>query len=360
MGDPAIEGQWLGPWETPGRSIPASRPVPAGTQTGIFVIHSVLLRTGKVLWFSGHAEAVDYERECVVWDPTVTVPDPDPANPSHVRPDTSAGNVTRHVPPIDGVHHIDPFCCFHVQLDDGRILTLGGAGHPVDPAGNVMHGTGIRDICIFDPMAAPGSTFMGAWTHVGQMAVGRWYPTAVHLGDGRVFVVSGHAEHGSSEAIPLAIEMLSPPSYAPARLTVTEVAPPAPPATFARRFPTYPSLHLCQDGSIYHTGTTWRYENPHAPGVPLMRIQTTPTTARTQPFDLPISDREEGTAVLLSPAQDGKILVLGGARMIPALAHSADPRAATFPTAFPLEAGTDARSARVLDTTRNPPTWSPP
>ena len=35
----------------------------------LFVIHAALLHTGKVLWFSGHAEAMHYATVSFVWTP---------------------------------------------------------------------------------------------------------------------------------------------------------------------------------------------------------------------------------------------------------------------------------------------------
>ncbi len=133
--DPAVVGQWEGPFDWP-----------------VIAIHAFLLPTGKVLHyaFPGNPE----NPNAYVWDPETGRFTPVPVN----RP---------------------LFCSGHSFLADGRLLVTGGNG-PAPP--NEFRG--IRDTHTFDP-------FSETWTRVEDMADGRWYPTNVTLSDGRVLVFSG-------------------------------------------------------------------------------------------------------------------------------------------------------------------------
>jgi hypothetical protein len=300
---PNTEGQWVGLTQTPGDSHTT------GDGQGLFVIHATLLRNGKVLWFSGHTEDSHYLPESYTWDPT--------------QPTSSA---TKQPFPTG----TDIFCCHQATLEDGRVITVGGAAAAPD------HGRGIKAICIFDPDASGGA---GAWTKIGDLAVGRWYPTLVTLPDGRLVVFSGRREVGTSEFIAASVELLAPP-YAGTSYSTTTLS------GGDKVFPTYPGLHLVRGGRIVHTGPTWRYEDPASTpiGTWSFRVTGPSTAAWTDEGDSPDVDvREEGMSVLASPAQDARILLFGGARSI------SDGAA--------LAAGSQPRSAEILDTTTSPPAW---
>ena len=343
--DEATKGKWYGEWKTPGNSRVGASPGP-GDNLGMFVVHMMLLHTGKVLMYSGGAE-VNYVKEVVVWDPLVTVPDP--MNPGQRMPDTSASNVTIHQPPSN----IDIFCSHHVQLKDGRILILGGASHPSAThvaTGHTAtgHGTGVRSAAIFDPMEtnATHGTHGGsrAFTRLNDMSQARWYPTAVHLQDGKVVVFSGRTDDSNTN-IAHTVEIFDPANnYQPQLVTIA----PGRVNDTAFKFPTFPGMHLVRGGKVFHTATTWRYEGtirkPNTPmnnfhyvgntavdGVPTLSFQMSGgTSANWQNYaSSPANsastdkndwlwpnakDREEGMSILLSPAQDGKILLIGGAR----------------------------------------------
>ena len=115
---------------------------------GTVAVNMVLLRTGKVLMFSGSYSFSAAER---VWDPvtgTVTVvPNP----------------------------YYNLFCAGQAQLPDGRILVAGGH----DPSG-----LGASNANIFDPVSQ-------SWSALPNMAYRRWYPTVTALADGRMLVTSG-------------------------------------------------------------------------------------------------------------------------------------------------------------------------
>src|SRR6185437_1518439 len=67
------------------------------------------------------------------------------------------------------------FCAGHVQLPDGRTLIVGG---------NIGADNGLADTTIFNP--TNDTYFRGP-----DMSVGRWYPTATVLPDGRVLTFGG-------------------------------------------------------------------------------------------------------------------------------------------------------------------------
>jgi len=353
----STQGSWLGPWKTPGNSIVGfSNPANPGDDLGVFVIHAILLSNGNVIMWSGHAETVHYNRECVEWDPKVLKEFP--LGSGTMIPDRDLGpNVKLHLPPSG----IDIFCCHQVHLPDGRILTMGGAG--AGPHGGVAvatsHGRGIKDICVFDPASG--------WEKVGEMNEGRWYPTPVVMPDGKIVLFSGRTEDAPSSVaytIAESVELIEidkidaqKPNYTPKIITILKPDAAATTAAAAcRAFPTYPGMQLAPDGKIYHVGPNWRYERTNRSGTASANVLKVPTAVfavdtkkRTGSWSLItepgfLNDaREEGTCVLLPPAQDGKILVLGGARM------TGDNHAHITPYA-PLTVGSQPKSAHILDT----------
>jgi hypothetical protein len=300
----AIEGRWSGIARTPGDSRTA------GDRQGLFVIHATLLQNGRVLWFSGHAETSNYLAESYVWDPSQPID-------TALKVNFPAGT--------------DIFCCHHANLDDGRVITLGGAmAHP-------DHGRGIKAICIFDP-TSPG------WIKIGEMTEARWYPTLVTLPDGRLVVFSGRTQTGASDPIASSAELLSPPFAGPGYTTITL-------AGGNKVFPTYPGLHLVRGGTIFHTGTTWRYEPPVTEPIRTFSFRVTGATTAAW-IDEGVSPhvrfREEGMSILLPPAQDGRILLIGGAKV----------NTTSDGSFINHEPGSDLRSAEILDTKTSPPTWT--
>jgi hypothetical protein len=129
--DPAVVGQWG-----------------ASFDVGIVAVNTVLLRTGKVLMFSGSYVVSDTER---IWDP-------------------ATGAITLVPNP-----YYNLFCAGQAQLPDGRILVAGG----FDP-----NSLGAPNANIFDPVSLQ-------WTALPNMAYRRWYPTVTTLPDGRMLVMSG-------------------------------------------------------------------------------------------------------------------------------------------------------------------------
>ncbi|HXT27825.1 MAG TPA: LamG-like jellyroll fold domain-containing protein, partial [Vicinamibacterales bacterium] len=120
----------------------------AAFDVGTVAVNMVMLRTGKVLMFSGSYTFSAAER---LWDPVT-------------------GTITLVPNP-----YYNLFCAGQAQLPDGRILVAGGH----DPSG-----LGAANANIFDPVSQ-------SWSALPNMAFRRWYPTVTALPDGRMLVTSG-------------------------------------------------------------------------------------------------------------------------------------------------------------------------
>lgn len=223
----------------------------------VFVVHAAVLRTGRVLLFSGTAE-VGYPLISHTWDPAT-----DTFSPAQAYGE-------------------DLFCSGHTFLTDGRLLVAGGA-----PIFN------LPSTHIFDPATETWTKLTGHDMNVP----GRWYPTLVPLPDGRVFVSSGL--FGSQ---PMEI-------WDPATQNWTIVSGAA--KDFSQLFP---SLHLLPTGEVFYSRTGW---NPQA-GTDAARLVFSGPAAGTwtdmSPMQFP--DRQEGTAVVLIDASvtptRARVLVAGG------------------------------------------------
>ncbi|MEE8370464.1 MAG: galactose oxidase-like domain-containing protein [Dehalococcoidia bacterium] len=165
------------------------------------IVHAAVLATGKVL---GYSHPSGLANPPWVWDPsTMTV--------EFVPVDVPNGSI---------------FCSAQSFLADGRLLVTGG--HLAAPG----DATGIPDIYLFDP-------FTEEWTPAGEMAVGRWYPTNVLLGDGRTLVFAGNDEAGIPTDL---VEVYDPASG-------MELVPGA-----NRFLPVYPRMHLLPSGKVFVAG----------------------------------------------------------------------------------------------------------
>lgn len=222
--------------------------------SGVFTVHAALLPTGKVLMFSGTAEA-NLPKESRVWDPL-----------SDALTSQSFGD--------------DLFCAGHALLADGRVLVNGGA----IPG----QGRGIKSTHIFDP----GSE---TWTKVKDMNHARWYPTTLTLADGRVITFSGRDENG---AVVSQVE-----TYDPAANTWTDL-----PASANKSLDIYPSLHLMPDGTILYTGTRWDGSSSPWMSPPASARLNLATNTWTNVDDHEIPDRTEGFSVVLPPFEPGPFI----------------------------------------------------
>jgi hypothetical protein len=242
----------------------------ASQNSPILPLHAALLRTGKILFIAGSGNDPTNQNTpngSAVWDYE---------NDTFVQPTT----------PINPEGEpVDIFCAGHSFLSDGRLFVAGGTLQ-YDP----FHG--LPDALIFDPNTEQ-------WNYnVEWMNYGRWYPTLITLGDGRIFAVSGLDVNGNLAVVP---EI-----YDPSKDTWTKYK-----AT--SRLALYAHLFLLSNGKLFYSGACFGGNNGVSP-----RILTLPTDI-TQPItETPVSGLQDinysnqAASVLLPPAQDQKVLILGG------------------------------------------------
>jgi hypothetical protein len=172
----------------------------------------------------------------------------------------------------------DMFCNGMVLLEDGRPLIAGGTIQ-YDPF------YGQSQVATFDPLA---NTF----SNVQNMAHGRWYPTLMTLGDGRVMTFSGLSETGSTNS---AVEFYS----ADSGWSSEYIAPWTPDL--------YPRLHLLPNGKVFYSGaqTTSKLFDPST--------NTWNTSVAGTNYS---GTRTYGTSVMLplKPGNnyDPKVIIMGG------------------------------------------------
>lgn len=226
--------------------------------TEINPVHAALLNTGDVLFFAGSGNDPDrhdaHEFRTRVWHYP---------NPGLDAPETP----------------IDLFCVGQAFLPDGRLLAAGGTGR-YDPF------YGLPDALVFDPATL-------VWNRVPDMAFGRWYPSLATLPDGSVVAVSGLGADNFLSVVPELFDA--------ATQTWSALPVPGP-------IPMYGHLILLVDGRLFYTGGQYGGNNGMRPSMwdPLTGA-TTEVTGLSDP-----GSRNQSASVLLPPAQDQRVLILGG------------------------------------------------
>ncbi len=189
----------------------------------------------------------------------------------------------------------DMFCNGMVVLPDGRPFVLGGTIQ-YDPF------FGQPRTAIYDPAT-------NTLTDEQSMAHGRWYPTGLVLGDGRVMVFAGTNETGSSNTAVEIYQLGSgwSPQY---------VAPWTPPL--------YPRLHLLPSGNVFYSGST--------PTSSIFNPTTTTWTTGVATTNYS-GTRTYGSSVLfpLTPANNYKpqVIIMGGGNPATATTETIDLSAST-------------------------------
>ena len=230
-------------------------------------VHVALLSNGKVLVVAGSGNCPPSQAGC---------PSGPPYGPSNnsgaLLWDPNAGAISQFS------LSWDMFCNGMALLQDGRALIDGGT-IKYDPF------YGQSNVAVFDPAT-------NLFTNVQNMAHGRWYPTVLTLGDGRVMAFSGLNETGATNT---AVEF-----YTVGSGWSTQYIAPWTPDL-------YPRLHLLPNGKVFYSGaqTTSKLFDPST------------TTWNTNIASTNYSGtRTYGTSVLLplTPANnyDPQVIIMGG------------------------------------------------
>ncbi|MCC5476560.1 galactose oxidase early set domain-containing protein [Streptomyces barringtoniae] len=239
------------------------------TQNPVRSMHSVVLDNGKVLLIAGSGNSQE---------------------------NFNAGTFTSAVyDPVTGDYKVIPtpkdmFCAGHVQLQDGRVLVLSGnKAYPV--AGG--HGyEGFRDSYIFDPATE-------TYTKTNDLNDGHWYPSATELGNGDVISFGGLREDSTGS---VTAEKFS---YAQNQwLPLSQVN-----QTWSY-WGLYPAMILMQDGRLFYTGSHVFGNN--IPGTGSAIYDYTANTITQIPGLQHKDERDQSASVLLPPAQDQRVLTIGG------------------------------------------------
>jgi hypothetical protein len=251
--------------------------------SGVLAVHAALLPQGKVLFFAGSGSSAtrfndpDFGNDAkgvftsVVWDPQAVPP-----------------NNFFHPVSIFAPNHrpFDFFCGGDTLLADGRVLSAGGTGH-YNPF------TGRNDATVFDPITQ-------AWTFVSSMAHGRWYPTLITLGDGRALAASGLTEdfanpHNNT------LELYDPVANTWRVLNFDGGFP---------GLPLYAHLFGLDDGRVFFDGGRMDDELQVDPCI--IDLTHDPVQTIAVPGAAGGGMRNQSASVLLPPAQDQKVLIMGG------------------------------------------------
>ena len=195
----------------------------------------------------------------------------------------------------------DLWCGGHTQLEDGKLLFLGGtAAYP--PGGEGIY-EGHKQAYTFDPVKE-------VWDPLPDMIKGRWYPTAIRMANNDVLVIAGFPE--GVEGRNLSLKDIKQPVQEMFRqgLRWTKMDE-------ERVFPLYPRLHLLPDGDVFYSGVF----NSHffLPGLFPSRRWNHKKDEQGKWTKLgghhSDKNREEGISLILAlrpPDYDAKIMVAGG------------------------------------------------
>lgn len=220
-------------------------------------VHGVVLHTGKVLLFagSGNDELYTTGLRSAVWNYT---------NGEWISPFTP----------------VDFFCSGQSFLADGRVIVAGGTKeYDVNGHGFI----GLDSAYAFDPLSEQ-------WTRLQNMtAGGRWYPTLMALGDGRVFTVSGGPDHAEIYSSVTGWTQLAQQGG----------------------WPLYPHVFLMRDGHVFFTGGNV-FANPPGISPGILDLATNAFTNVGLPGGFDLGHRDHCASVMLPVAQDQRVMIMGG------------------------------------------------
>ncbi|MEO3783180.1 galactose oxidase early set domain-containing protein [Actinocorallia sp. B10E7] len=250
---------------------------------GVRAIHSVMLHNGKVLLIAGSGNGANrFNRgEFRTWL----------YNPKN--------NTFKNIPTP-----YDMFCAGHVQLPDGRVLVVSGTQEYSDYSGPQETGwIGSKKSYVFNPKTE-------RYTKVNDLNDGHWYPSATILDNGDVYSVGGYAGYrNNGNVVSLVAERFS---WKQGRwLPAGQVAQPQ------INWATYPSLVLAGDGRLFYNGSSVFSHPVNADGTlrgpGFLDPDTGAWGALPGNGGLRAPEaRDMSAGVLLPPAQDQRVMVVGG------------------------------------------------
>ncbi|MEU0020350.1 galactose oxidase-like domain-containing protein [Streptomyces rochei] len=240
------------------------------TRNPVRSMHSVVLHNGKVLLIAGSGNDPEmFEAgtfETALYDPETgdykAIPTPK-----------------------------DMFCAGHVQLKDGRVLVMSGnKGYP--SADGTIGYQGYKDSYIFDPRTE-------TYSKTNDMNDGHWYPSATILGNGDVISFGGLREDSTGSVT--------------ADLWSDEQQKWLPTWQVNQTWSywgLYPSMILMQDGRLFYSGSHVFGNNIPGTGSAIYDYEA--NTITQVPGLQRKDERDQSMSVLLPPAQDQKVLTIGG------------------------------------------------
>ncbi|MEU6529624.1 galactose oxidase-like domain-containing protein [Streptomyces sp. NPDC046928] len=240
------------------------------TRNPVRSMHSVVLNNGKVLLIAGSGNS-----EEMFEAGTFTSAVYDPRNGTY-----------RQIPTPK-----DMFCAGHVQLKDGRVLVMSGnKGYP--SADGTVGYQGYKDSYIFDPVTE-------TYSRTNDMNDGHWYPSATILGNGDVISFGGLREDSTGS---VTAERWSDAEQKWLELWKVN-------QTWSY-WGLYPSMILMQDGRLFYSGSHVFGNN--IPGTGAAIYDYDANTVTQVPGLRNKDERDQSASVLLPPAQDQKVLTIGG------------------------------------------------
>jgi hypothetical protein len=261
----------------------------------VFAINSIVLPTGKVLWFAypynpdrGDRTQSNYANAWL-WDPSKG---------------TGSDSFEQVDPPIDPAtgKPVNIWCAGNSLLADGQVLVTGGNLKYLVQGQNSYEG--LDHVYTFDP-------FSETWTRQPNMNHGRWYPSQLLLPDGRTFIMGGLDESGAANKNE-DLELFNPPTQGGGLGSMGFLGPEAvlDDPGMPQRGDYYPHLFWMPNGRGLvagpFTNDSWWFDVPANPA-------TFGTSSWT---DVPNfnNSRAWGTAVLVPGGPDGshQVVQLGG------------------------------------------------
>lgn len=239
------------------------------TQNPVRSMHSVVLNNGKVLLIAGSGNSEE---------------------------NFDAGTFTSAVyDPATGSYKVIPtpkdmFCAGHVQLADGRVLVM--SGNKAFPVAGGHGYEGFKDSYVFDPVTE-------TYSRTNDLNDGHWYPSATELGNGDIISFGGLREDSSGS---VTAERFS--NAQQQWLPLWQVN-----QTWSF-WGLYPSMILMQDGRLFYSGSHVFGNGTPGTGSAIYDYDANTTTA--VPGLQNKDQRDQSASVLLPPAQDQKVLTIGG------------------------------------------------